>query len=232
MKKIDLIKLLFCGLLYCVSNQIVVCQNINDYIGKYKYTLQGGVPCDTTILELHADGRFEYMPYTVVYISIATCDTIKGNWTIKNKTIRLNSDFQTKDYIKILSKNEHKDSVKIRLVRFPSGLPYSKTEEIFVNKEGNYLFKETDDNGVVVIPKGYKIILFPFSLNPPKVPKLKGGYYYQFTSENCVLEKFENQKVKIQGDTLIMIKKHKMRGRRNGQKYYILKNKYIKIQNE
>ncbi len=224
-------KLLFCGLLYCVSNQIAVCQNINDYIGRYKYTDDF---FGTSILELHADGRFEYMPYTVVYISMATCDTIKGDWTIKNKTIRLNSDFQTKDYIKILSKNEHKDSVKIRLVRFPSGLPFRKTDEAFVNKSGNYLFIETDDNGVVVIPKGYKIIAFPFSLNPPKVPKLKRGYYYQFTSEDCVLEKFENRKVKIQGDTLIMITKHKVKGRRNGQKreYYIFKNKYIKIKDE
>ena len=232
-KKIDLINLLFCGLLYGVSNQIVVCQNINDYIGRYKYTVQD-IPWDTTILELHTDGRFEYIPYSVVSISMPNCDTIKGNWTIKNKTIILNSDFQTKDYIKILSKNEHKDSVKIRLVRFPSGLPSSNTEEIFVDKSGNRFFIETDDNGIVIVPRGYNIVLFPFSFNLPKIPKLKGGCYYQFTEVDCLPEIFENRKMKIQGDTLIMITKHKLRGRKNGQKreYYIFKDKYIKIQNE
>lgn len=239
MKITDLIRLLCCGLLYCVSNQSVVCQNINDYIGRYKYTLQGGVPGDTTILELHADGRFEYIPYTVVYITTVNCDTIKGNWTIKNKTIRLNSDFQTKDYIKILSKNEHKDSVKIRIVRFPSGLPMSKMAVCLRDKNGNYLLLEADDNGVVVFPKGYKTCLFPFSINPlipPKIPKPKGGYYYQYITEDCAPEIFENRKIKIQGDTLIMITKHKVRGkigRKNGPKreYFIFKNKYIKIQN-
>lgn len=227
-KKIDLINLLFCGLLFCVSNQIVVCQNINDYyIGKYKYESIGA-----SILELRADGRFEYIPFSTSY----SCDIIKGNWTIKNKTIRLNSDFQTKDYLKILSKKEHKDSVKIRFVRFPGGLPLSKTDKTFVNKSGNYIFKETDDNGIVVVPKGYRIVTYQFGFNLPKKPKLnlKGGCYYQFAELYCIPEIFENRKIKIQGDTLIMITKHKVRGRRNGQKreYYIFKNKYIKIQNE
>lgn len=229
MKKIDLIKLLFCGLLYCVSIQIVICQNRNNYIGRYKYTEDF---FGTSILELYANGRFEYIPYSVVY----NCDTIKGNWTIKNKTIRLNSDFQTKDYIKILSKKEHKDSVKIRFVKIPGGLPLSKTDEIFFNKSGNRLYLETDDNGIVVVPKGYRIATLQFLYNLPKKPKLnlKGGCYYQFAELYCVPDIFENQKIKIQGDNLIMITKHKVRGRRNVQKreFFIFKQKYIKIQNE
>ena len=101
---------------------------------------------------------------------------------------------------------------------------------------GNYIFKETDDNGIVVVPKGYRIVTHQFGFNLPKKPKLnlKGGCYYQFAELYCIPEIFENRKIKIQGDTLIMITKHKVRGRRNGQKreYYIFKNKYIKIQNE
>lgn len=236
MKK-KLTTLLFCGLLYCESNQVVVCQNMNDYVGRYKYTISQDFPSDTTILDLQANGIFTYYPFNVVHISTNNCDSIKGNWTIKRNSIILNSDFQKKDYIKILSKYEKKDSVKIRFVKYPSGhVFWSKTDVLIAdNKNKKYFFTESDENGIIVIPKGYKVTMFPFSLiHFSKIPKLRGGYYYQFTSEDCVIDIFENQKFKIHGDTLIMKKKCSTRNKnkRGGKVYYTSKYEYIKIQGD
>ena len=229
-KKTNVLKLLLCSLLYCGSNQIVICQNVNDYIGRYKYNFSPDFPKDTTILDLQENGRFTYSPFSIVYISYPNCDSIKGSWTIKGNSIILNSDFQIKDYIKILSKSEHKDSVKIKLITYPSGELFREEEFIITNSKISF-FAKTDENGIIVIPKGYNISLFPFNIiNPPKYSKLKGGYYYQFTYADCDPEIFENQKLEIHGDTLVMYRDITIKRRgRHKEKPYIVKYEYIKV---
>jgi hypothetical protein len=223
MKK-EIITILFCGLLYCESNQVVICQNTNDYVGRY-YSLSQDFPSDTMILDLQTNGRFCYFPFKVSYLGWSGCDSIKGDWTTKRNSIILNSDFQEKDYIKILSKYEQKDSVKIRLVKYPNGILWSKIDIFIANNKGEkHFLAETDENGIVVIPKGYKVMLFPFNLNPPKIPKLKGGAYYQFTSVDCIPEIFENKKLEIQGDILIMYEKYSMKDKNKKYKKMYFKS--------
>lgn len=224
----------FCVLLYYENNQVAVCQNMDTYIGRYKYTLSQDLPSKTTILELQTNGRFKYYPYHVSYIGYSNCDTIKGDWITRRNSIILNSDFQTKDYIKVISKYEPRDSIKIKFIRYPSGILLNRMDISLADKKGNFFLAKTNENGIIVIPKEYEVVLFSFSLNPPKIPKLKGGYYYQFTSVDCIPEIFENKQLEIHGDTLIMYEKYNMRDRNEkGRKMHLKsKHEYIKVQNK
>lgn len=167
---------------------------------------------DTSFLFLKPNNEFLYVPGQRGLLC-KICN-VYGKWEKKGHNIILVSDINSiEDYAHYIGPYEHSDSIKIKFINYSD----KKPSEILVcgfNEDNDVVFwGETNNNGIIVVPKECTHFI------GIETPELKGGSYYEVIDFDCMLPTFNDIKIKMTRNGLILRKRF-VETNKNGKERY------------
>jgi hypothetical protein len=191
-----------------VSVLLIGCQieNFQNISGHYYCQPMANCVSDTIFLNLQANGSFTYYPkYKNSPGMVNLCNSSNGYWRVKRNII-LNSKFKKNTIVFKTTKNTSKDSTLIKVINFSDSIPYEGYEfDLFNVNDSLFFTGKTNYNGIISIPsKGYKVVHFSDHIGQGKpIKSLDSRFNYTFIYFDCFPEYFNNEKFKINGNTLV-----------------------------
>jgi hypothetical protein len=241
--RIFLLSLSFIFLMISSSCSYLVLKNGMNCSGMYEYVHDTGYGKFGSYLELRKDGTFTLSPMeSTVYPALCEMPECvsEGSWKQKGGKIVLNSFLRSKKENAFIFEIEqprlYRDSLKIELLNLSDGKPIEGQNLYLLGKENSYFIDPviTNNLGIAIFSKELvESIESPIGLckeGMNRIPLPKSGYYYRIYYQDCWPVVFNNEKLKIDADTLILKKSiitdYNERGREISTNFY---SKFVKV---
>lgn len=167
---------------------------------------------DTSFLFLKPNNEFLYVP-AQKGVLVDICN-VYGKWEKKGRNIILIPDINSiEDYVHYVGPYEHTDSIKIKFINYSDKKPSERVVCGFNEDNDVVFYGETNNNGIIVVPKECTHFI------GIETPELKGGSYYEVIDFDCMLPTFNDIKIKITRNGLILRKRF-VEINKNGKKRY------------